>query len=171
MTEINETLDLNHDKLVLLNRALKAYNSTSTQKISFSDITVKPEIDASKVTFAINSNSNYTEKIVYNVSNGTVSKVVEIGNQKFNVPKSATIAVAGGKITISFVIGSATKTIELSKAGESSTYYDKVKYNNGALEDIAQNATVTLRDDGQIIKSAQANNNSNDNNDNNDEDG
>ena len=155
MTEINQTLELTSDQFVYLVKALRAYNATvdAANKIELNDITVKPEISGTSVIFAINKNTNYTENIVYKLSNGSISKVYKIGEQTFNVPPKATIAVADGKITISYAVNSTTtKTIELSKAGEDSTYFDKVKYNNGSLEDITDNAVVTIREDGVISK-------------------
>ena len=152
LTEINETLQLTPEQLGTLNKALDAYNATQTTKITLSDITTKPEVTSSQVSFVKVSNANYTETVIYKSDNGTVSKLYTIGKQKFYVPIGATIAVANGKITISYKVNdNTTKTIELSKAGTSSTFYDKVKYNGGTEENITEEAAITIRDDGRII--------------------
>ena len=159
LTEINETLQLTPEQLGTLNKALDAYNnkikaiSSSYVEKTLSNITTKPEVTSTQVSFVNVSNANYTETIVYKVENGTVLKLYTIGKQKFYVPIGATISVANGKITITYNKDNETEptTIELSKAGTSSTFYDKVKYNGGTEENITEEAAITIRDDGRII--------------------
>ena len=153
LVEINETLNLTYEQYTKVVEALAAYNTGRTSAMTLSDITVVTVSSDNTVTFEITKNGNYTENIVYKSSNGSITRQYEIGKQKFNVPKETTISVDNnGNITIRFTKDKITKTIELSKEGESSTYYDQVKYNSGTTEDIDEEAMVTIRSDGQIIK-------------------
>lgn len=151
LNEINETLNLTYEKYQKLNQVLKAYNKDTASKITLSDIKSTPEFTEKKISFVIDDKSNYTEKIVYKISDETFSKIYTIGNQTFSVPRGATISTANNKITIQYTTNSKTTTIELSKAGENSTYYDKVKYNDGDIQEIEENAAVTIRNDGTIV--------------------
>ena len=157
LDDLNSSLGLSYDRYKNLNEKLKEYNNNltdSTKKITLKDVTAVT-FNSDSVSVQLNSSiSDVKEEII--IGDMMISKKYKIGSQTFNVPFGTTITSANNKITISYTHDDSTTTVELGKDKgtneEEPTYYNKVKYNNGDVENIAASAYITIKNDGSISK-------------------